>query len=162
MRCCARIGRADDIPMRGAVRSRWRGIASSGSVQSDARQNHHQNRDSVPSAWEARSSTFTFNPAPGFSPTILVCPSTHKAGCTIKGGSLSQIWEASQNNSADIDVDVTGPGQAVQPHNFVGVDSTTDGPLANVHTFQWLKTGIPAGSTQTVNIFVAIDTQEGS
>jgi hypothetical protein len=111
---------------------------------------------------ETQFLTFTFNPVPGFAPTILVCPSTHKAGCTIKVEVSAQISDVSRNNSADIDVDVTGPGQAVQPHNFVSVDSTTDGPLANVHTFQWLKTAIPAGSTQTANILFAIDTQGGS
>jgi hypothetical protein len=101
---------------------------------------------------ETQFLTFAFNPVPGFAPTSLVCPSTHAAGCTVKVEVSAQISAVSWNNSADIDVDVTGPGQAVQPHNFVSVDSTTDGPLADVHTFQWMKRGIPAGSTQTVNI----------
>jgi hypothetical protein len=57
---------------------------------------------------------------------------------------------------------LTGPGQAMQPHNFVEVDSTTDGTHFDAHTFQWMKEGIPAGSAQTVNIFFATDFPGGS
>lgn len=106
--------------------------------------------------------TFTFNPVPGFAPTTLVCPSTHTAGCTIKVEVSAQIDDVSPDNSADVAVDVTGPGQAIQPHNFVEVDSTTDGTHFDAHTFQWMKEGIPAGSAQTVNIFFATDFPGGS
>jgi hypothetical protein len=111
---------------------------------------------------ESNFLSFTFNPVPGFAPTTLVCPSTHAAGCTIKVEVSAQIANVSPDNAADIDVNVTGPGQTVLPNNFVSVDSTTDGRLNNVHTFQWVRGRIPAGSTQKVNILFAADERGGS
>jgi hypothetical protein len=108
---------------------------------------------------ENQTLTFTFNVVPGFAPTTLVCPSAHKAGCTIKVEVSAQIFGVSLDNFADIDVDVTGPGKAVEPHTFVSV---YNGSPTNANTFQWMKTGIPAGSTQTVKIFFATDLPRGS
>jgi hypothetical protein len=92
----------------------------------------------------------------GFAPTTVVCPSTHTAGCTIKVEVSATVFTLSPGDVAQVDVDVKGPGQAVDPNSFVNIDSTTTGPLASVRTFQWMKRGIPAGSTQTVNIFFSL------
>jgi hypothetical protein len=102
---------------------------------------------------------FTFNSEFlyfGFAPTTVVCPSTHAAGCTIKVEVSATIWALNPGSVAQLDVNVKGPGQAVDPNSFINVDSTTTGPLASVHTFQWMKRGIPAGSTQTINIFFTL------
>jgi len=57
---------------------------------------------------------------------------------------------------------IDGPGESVDPNQFVNIDSTTTGPLASAHTFQWMKRGIPAGSTQTVNIDFTVFRKGGS
>ena len=68
----------------------------------------------------------------------MVCPATHAAGCTIKVEVSATIWALSLGNVAQVDVNVTGPGQAVDPNSLVNIDSTTTGPLATAHTFQWI------------------------
>jgi hypothetical protein len=102
---------------------------------------------------------FTFNAKFlffGFAPTTVVCPSAHTAGCTIKVEVSATIFALNPGSVAQVDVNVKGPGQAVDPNSFINIDSTTTGPLASVHTFQWMKRGIPAGSTQAVNVFFTL------
>jgi len=105
---------------------------------------------------ETQILTFTFNLFTGFTPTTVVCPSTHTAGCTLRVEVSATIWMVTPGTVAQMDVNIAGPGQAVDPNSLVNIDSTTTGPLATVHTFQWMKRGIPAGSTQTVNIYFSV------
>jgi len=92
----------------------------------------------------------------GFAPTTVVCPPAHTAGCTIRVEVSAGIWMVTAGTVAQMDVFVNGPGQAVDPNSFINVDSTNTGPLATAHTFQWMKKGIPAGSTQTVNVYFSV------
>jgi len=111
---------------------------------------------------ETQILTFTFNLFTGFTPTTVVCPSTHTAGCTIKVEVSATIFAVSPGNAAQMDVNIAGTGPAVDPASFVNLYSTTTGPLASVHTFQWMKRKIPAGSTQTVNILFTMLNKGGS
>jgi len=100
--------------------------------------------------------TIGFNLVSGFAPTTVVCPPAHTAGCTIRVEVSAGIWMVTAGTVAQMDVFVNGPGQAVDPNSFINVDSTNTGPLATAHTFQWMKKGIPAGSTQTVNVYFSV------
>jgi hypothetical protein len=79
------------------------------------------------------------------------CPVTQTRGCTIKVEVSSQFWDIPSSSVAQINVAITG-GLQVNPAGIVNVDSTTAGGLASVHTFQWMVTGINAGTSQTVSI----------
>jgi hypothetical protein len=105
---------------------------------------------------ETLAVTLSSNPFTAFAPTTVVCPSTHTAGCTLRVEVSATIWMVTPGTVAQMDVNIAGPGQAVDPNSLVNIDSTTTGPLATVHTFQWMKRGIPAGSTQTVNIYFSV------
>jgi len=111
---------------------------------------------------ETQGVALTSNFLTGFAPTTVVCPATHAAGCTIKVEVSATIFAISPGNAAQMDVNITGTGPAVDPASFVNVDSTTTGPLASVHTFQWMKRKIPAGSAQTVNILFTMLKKGGS
>jgi hypothetical protein len=96
--------------------------------------------------------SFGFNPVAGFAPTTFVCPSTHKAGCTILVDVSAGIWNVSASSVAQIFVKISGPGAAVDPNSFVNVSVNTR-TLGEAATFQFMKRQIPAGSSQTVNIY---------
>jgi hypothetical protein len=105
---------------------------------------------------ETQGVTLSSNLFTAFAPTTVVCPSTHAAGCTIKVEASATIWMVTAGTVAQAVVNITGPGAAVDPNSLVNIDSTNTGPLATAHTFQWMKRGIRAGSTQTVNIFFKV------
>jgi hypothetical protein len=88
----------------------------------------------------------------GFQPATVVCPSNHTAGCTIRVEVTGQFFNLTKGDSVGTVVDISGTG-TITPGNGISLDSTSDLPLhPEAHTFTWLKTGIPAGSTQTVDI----------
>ena len=94
---------------------------------------------------------FGFNSVAAFAPTTFVCPSTHKAGCTILVDVSAGIWNVSPSSVAQMFLNISGPGAALDPNSFVNVSVNT-GHLAEAATFQFMKRQIPAGSRQTVNI----------
>ena len=96
----------------------------------------------------------TSTSVPGFGPTSVLCPATHRAGCTIKVEVSALFFNVAQNTDSAIDVVINGTGSAVFPSADPATESTTTTALpgADTHTFQWMKTQIPAGSTQIVNI----------
>ena len=106
--------------------------------------------------------SFNFDFFQGFEPTTVVCPADHKAGCTIRVEVSAVIWAVTPKNVAQLNVFINGAGQPVDPNQFINIDSTTTGPFASAHTYQWMKRGIPAGSTQTVNIDFTMFLKGGS
>ena len=105
--------------------------------------------------------SFGFNPVAAFAPTTFVCPSTHKAGCTIQVEVSAGFWNVSASSVAQMFVKISGPGAAVDPNSFVNV-STNTGNLADAATYQFMKRQIPAGSSQTVNIYFEMGLQGAS
>lgn len=96
---------------------------------------------------------FGTTPIRAFSgPTSLVCPANHSAGCTIKVEISNIIFSITPNSVAKYDVIISGSGQSVAPSQVVNMDSTNTGGLGSVRTMQFMKQGIPAGSTQTIDI----------
>jgi hypothetical protein len=88
----------------------------------------------------------------GFQPVTVVCPSNHTAGCTISVEVTGDFFDLTKGDSAGTVVDISGAG-TITPATGIPVDSASDSPLrGESHSFTWLKTGIPAGSTQTVDI----------
>ena len=88
----------------------------------------------------------------GFQPVTVVCPSNHTAGCTIRVEVTGQFFNLTKGDSVGTVVNISGTG-TITPAVGISVDSTSDSPLhPESHPFTWLKTGIPVGSTQTVNI----------
>ena len=102
--------------------------------------------------------SFGFNSVAGFAPTTFVCPSTHKAGCTILVNVSAGIWHVSPSSVAQMFLNISGPGAPLDPNSVVNVSVNT-GPLAEAATFQFMKRQIPAGSRQTVNIFFQMGLQ---
>ena len=105
--------------------------------------------------------SFGFNPVTAFAPTTFVCPSTHKAGCTLLVDVSAGIWNVSPSSVAQIFIKISGPGAAVDPNSLVNVSVNT-GPLAEAATFQFMKRQIAAGSSQTVNIYFKVGLQGAS
>lgn len=101
---------------------------------------------------ESQILNFGFNSVAGFAPTTFICPPTHRAGCTIRVDVSAGIWAVSPSNVAQMFLNISGPGTALDPNSVVNVSNNT-GPLADAATFQFIKRQIPAGSTQTVNIY---------
>ena len=88
--------------------------------------------------------------AAAFGPVRFTCPAAHTRGCTIRLDVSSQFWNIPSGTVAQMLISSTGG--TINPSFIVNVDADTTGPLASVHTFQWMISGIPAGSTQTVNV----------
>lgn len=88
--------------------------------------------------------------AAAFGPVRFTCPAAHVRGCTIRLDVSSQFWNIPPGTVAQVLISSTGG--TILPSFIVNVDADTTGPLASVHTFQWMISGIPAGSTQTVNV----------
>jgi hypothetical protein len=97
-------------------------------------------------------------PAAAFAAVKLTCPATHTKGCTIRLDVSSQFWNIPAGAAAQ--VSISSSGGVVNPSSFVNVDADTTGGLASVHTFQWMISGIAAGSTTTVN--VSFDVNSGT
>ena len=79
-----------------------------------------------------------------FGPTSIACPVT--AGCTVRIEVSSQFWEIDAGTVARMNVLVDNSGAGVEPNPLVNVDSTSTGGLANVRTFQWMKSYVPYGN----------------
>lgn len=97
-------------------------------------------------------------PAVAFGAVKFTCPATHTKGCTIRLDVSSQFWSIPSGSVAQVSISSTGG--AINPSSFVNVDADTTGGFASVHTFQWMISGIVAGSTTTVN--VSFDVNSGT
>lgn len=97
-------------------------------------------------------------PAAAFGAATFTCPAAHTKGCTIRVDVSSQFWSIPSGSVAQVSISSTGG--VVNPSSLVNVDADTTGGLASVHTFQWMISGITAGSTTTVN--VSFDVNSGT
>ena len=88
-------------------------------------------------------------PAAAFGAAKFTCPASHTKGCTIRLDVSSQFWGIPVGSVAQVSVSSTGG--TINPASFVNADGDTTGGFASVHTFQWMISGIAAGSTTTVN-----------
>lgn len=97
-------------------------------------------------------------PAAAFGAVTFTCPAAHTKGCSIRLDVSSQFWSIPAGTVAQVSISSTGG--AINPSSFVNVDADTTGGLASVHTFQWMISGITAGSITTVN--VSFDVSSGT
>ena len=93
---------------------------------------------------ETQIVNFGFNSVAGFAPTTFVCPSTHRAGCTIRVEVSAVIWAVTPSNVAQMFLNISGHGAALDPNSVANV-STNTGSLADTATFQ-LRTRGGVGS----------------
>ena len=99
-------------------------------------------------------------PAAAFGAAKFVCPTTHTKGCTIRLEVSSQFWSIPVGSVAQVSVSSTRG--TVNPASLVNVDGDTTGGFASVHTFQWMISGITAGSTTTVTTSFDVSSGTGS
>jgi hypothetical protein len=83
---------------------------------------------------ETQILNFGFNSAAAFAPTTFVCPSTHKAGCTIAVKVSAGVWSVSPSNVAQLFLSITEPGATLDPNSVVNI-STNSSSLANSANF---------------------------
>jgi hypothetical protein len=105
---------------------------------------------------KANNEALTFQGAATiFSDTAMLCPPSHKKGCTIRIVVSCQIWNESFNvpDPAVALVVTTSSGLAVYPESAVGVDnsSAVSWPT-NGRTFQWMVLGVPPGLKEVISI----------
>ena len=103
----------------------------------------------------------------GFSSTTVTCPATHTAGCTVRVQVSSQFsMQCCTQGNFRIKVSIPGTGSQVWPNSLVNVAMMGGGMMGYgdmfAHTFQFMKTGIPAGATQTVTIQFQTDAGKGT
>ena len=103
----------------------------------------------------------------GFNSTTVICPATHAAGCTIRVQVSTQFsMGCCMQGNFRIKVSIPGTGSQVWPNSLVNVGMMGGGMMGYgdmfAHTFQFMKTGIPAGATQTVSIQVQTDAGTGT
>jgi len=95
--------------------------------------------------------------ASGFNSTTVTCPATHTAGCTIRVQVATQFsMSCCMQGNFRIKVSIPGSGSQIWPNSLVNVGMMGGGMMGYgdmfAHTFQFMKTGVPAGATQTVSI----------
>lgn len=103
----------------------------------------------------------------GFGSTTVTCPATHTAGCTVRVQVSSQFsMQCCMQGNFRIKVSIPGTGSQVWPNSLVNVAMMGGGMMGYgdmfAHTFQFMKTGIPAGATQTVAIQFQTDAGTGT
>jgi hypothetical protein len=103
----------------------------------------------------------------GFNSTAVTCPATHTAGCTIRVQVSSQFsMQCCTQGNFRIKMSIPGTGSQVWPNSLVNVAMMGGGMMGYgnmfAHTFQFMKTGIPAGATQTVSIQFQTDAGSGT
>lgn len=103
----------------------------------------------------------------GFNSTAVTCPATHTAGCTIRVQVSSQFsMQCCMQGNFRIKVSIPGTGSQVWPNSLVNVAMMGGGMMGYgdmfAHTFQFMKTGIPAGATQTISIQFQTDAGIGT
>jgi hypothetical protein len=103
----------------------------------------------------------------GLSSTTVTCPATHTAGCTIRVQVSSQFsMQCCMQGNFRMKVSIPGTGSQVWPNSLANVAMMGGGMMGYgdmfAHTFQFMKTGIPAGATQTVSIQFQTDAGSGT
>lgn len=103
----------------------------------------------------------------GFNSTTVTCPATHAAGCTVRVQVSTQFsMGCCMQGNFRIKVSIPGSGSVMWPSSLVNVGMMGGGMMGYgdtfAHTFHWMKTGIPAGATQTVSIQFQTDAGSGT
>ena len=103
----------------------------------------------------------------GFNSTTVTCPATHTAGCTIRVQVSTQFsMSCCMQGNFRMKVSIPGSGSQIWPNSLVNVGMMGGGMMGYgdmfAHTFQFMKTGIPAGATQTVSIQFQTDAGTGT
>jgi hypothetical protein len=104
---------------------------------------------------------------PAFGSTTVVCPATHSAGCTIRVQVSSQFsMDCCMQGNFRIKVSIPGTGSQIWPNSIVNVGMMGSGMMGSGevfgHTFSFMKSGIPAGASQTVTIQLQTDNGTGT
>ena len=99
------------------------------------------------------------SPTTAFQPINVTCPSAPSTGCTmvVRVSSQFQAQYCCDWGAFYMHADISGPGSQVWPNPEVRVGNgggmgMGQNMMANAETFQWMKSGISAGSNQTVSI----------
>jgi hypothetical protein len=103
----------------------------------------------------------------GFNSMTMTCPATHTAGCTIRVQVSTQFsMSCCMQGNFRMKVSIPGSGSQMWPNSLVNVGMMGGGMMGYgamfAHTFHWMKTGIPAGATQTVSIQFQTDAGSGT
>jgi hypothetical protein len=104
----------------------------------------------------------------GFGATTITCPASHTAGCTIRVQVSSQFAMACcMQGNFRIKVSIPGTGSQIWPNSLVNVGMMGGSGMMGsgdvyAHTFHFMKSGIPAGASQTVTIQFQTDAGSGS
>lgn len=107
------------------------------------------------------------SPVSAFSATTVTCPGTHAAGCTIRVQVSSQFsMNCCMEGNLRMKVAISGTGSPIWPSSLVNVGMMGGGSMMGsgevyAHTFNFMKTGVPAGSSQTVSIQLQTDAGTG-
>jgi hypothetical protein len=96
-----------------------------------------------------------------FSPVTVACPARAPKGCTVSVLVSSQFWSVDAGAVARVNVTIAGSAGTVRPAALVNVDSTTNIGLAGTRTMQWMKTPVPAGSSETVTAAFSVSSGAG-
>lgn len=102
-----------------------------------------------------------------FNATTVTCPSSHAAGCTIRVQVSSQFsMSCCMQGNFRIKVSIPGTGSQIWPNSLVNVGMMGGGMMGYgdvfAHTFHFMKTGVPAGASQTVTIQFQTDAGSGT
>ena len=103
-----------------------------------------------------------------FSSTMVTCPATHTAGCSIRIQVSSQFsMGMGMQGNLRMKVSIPGTGSQIWPNSLVNVAMMGGSGMMGsgevyAHTFNFMKTGIPAGASQTVTIQLQTDSGTGT
>jgi len=118
---------------------------------------------------ENKNLNFSGTQVSAFNSVTLTCPASHSAGCTVVVQVSSQFRSrrcCRDWGNFNINVSVSGSGSQVFPNPSVKVGGMghmmMGRDLANAETFQWMRTGIPAGEQQTVDMKFSTDGFDGT
>ena len=111
--------------------------------------------------------TVSASPAAGFTATKVTCPAAHAAGCTIRVEVTTQFsMSCCMQGNFQMKVTIPGTGSQVWPSSVANVGMMGSGMMGYgdtfAHTFRFMKSGIPAGATQTVTIQFQTDAGSGT
>jgi hypothetical protein len=157
--------------MTGSAKSVWMVLAVLG-ILSAALGAHAQNVSNM-SSYQAFMKTANTNLTvgttlvAGFVPTTVTCPATHAKGCSIRVQVSTQFsMSCCMQGNFRIKLTIPGTGSQIWPNSLVNVGMMGGGMMGYgdvfAHTFHFMKTGIPAGASQTVSVQFQTDSGSGT
>lgn len=105
--------------------------------------------------------------ASGFTATKISCPASHAAGCTIRVQVSTQFsMSCCMQGNFRMKVSIPGTGSQIWPSSLVNVGMMGGGMMGYgdvfAHSFLFMKSGVPAGASQTVTIQFQTDAGSGT